>query len=364
MPDRERRCRWRLAGAALLAAMTAACAPAVPPSDDTWQPQAVLQPFSFAQLEGWGEDDHGAALGAFRLSCQVILRRARSAAPWLEACQDARAVAPGAERLFFERHFRPWLATAGGSAQGLFTGYYEPVLAGSRRAGGAFGYPLYRMPEGGEALPERAAIDAGALAGRGLELVWLADPVAAFFLHIQGSGAIALAEGGTMRVGFAGRNGHPYRAIGRDLVAQGALTADEVSLQTIRAWLHAHPDEAFATMAANPSYIFFRELEGPGPVGAQGVPLTAGRSLAIDDELLAYGLPVWLDTVLADGRRWRRLTVAQDTGAAIRGPIRGDIFFGSGEEAEGLAGGMKSQGRAWFLLPQAPTGQSTARLGP
>ena len=273
-------------------------------------------------------------------------------------------MAPGAERLFFERHFRPWLATAGGSAQGLFTGYYEPVLAGSRSAGGAFGYPLYRMPEGGEALPERAAIDAGALAGRGLELVWLADPVAAFFLHIQGSGLIALAEGGTMRVGYAGRNGHPYRAIGRDLVAQGALTADEVSLQTIRAWLHAHPDKAFATMAANPSYIFFRELEGPGPVGAQGVPLTAGRSLAIDDELLTYGLPVWLDTVPPDGRAWRRLTVAQDTGAAIRGAIRGDIFFGSGDAAEGLAGGMKSQGRAWFLLPQAATDRDTARLGP
>lgn len=353
----------RLAAGAALAAMTAACAPGPPPAPSVADGTLALQPASFARLAGWAEDDHGAALAAFRLSCQAIARRA-TGAPWRQACRAAGTVAPGAERLFFERHFRPWLATHGGGRRGLFTGYYEPVLAGSRTAGGAYGYPLYRMPDGAEALPDRAAIDAGALAGRGLELLWLADPIAAFFLHIQGSGLVALAEGGSVRVAFAGRNGHPYRAIGRDLVARGALTEDEVSLQTIRAWLYAHPGEAFAAMAANPSYIFFRELEGPGPVGAQGVPLTQGRSLAIDDDLLAYGLPVWLDTALPDGRPWRRLMIAQDTGSAIRGPIRGDIFFGSGEEAEALAGRMKSQGSVWFLLPAAFSGQALARLGP
>jgi len=184
--------------------------------------------------------------------------------------------------------------------------------------------------------------------------------VALFFLHVQGSGRIALAEGGTIRVGYADQNGHPYRAIGRDLVEMGALSRDEVSMQSIRAWLAAHPERTFELLHKNPSYVFFRELpsseEGAGPPGAQGLPLTPGRSLAVDRRFVPLGVPIWLDTTAPSpegDRPLRRLVVAQDVGGAVRGPVRGDLFWGSGPEAEYAAGHMKSRGRYWLLLPAA-----------
>ena len=173
-----------------------------------------------------------------------------------------------------------------------------------------------------------------------------------------------LPDGGAVRVGYAGKNGHGYHAIGRELIARGALAREDVSLQSIRDWLHANPDRANEVMWTNASYVFFEEIEGPGPLGAQGVPLTPGRSLAVDDAFLAYGVPVWLSTTLPDGRPWNRLMIAQDTGGAIAGPVRGDIFFGHGDRAEWNAGRMKGEGRYWILLPHLVSTDLVASLDP
>ena len=357
-------------------------------------PPLRLVKSAFADLDGWRQDDHGAALAAFRRSCRVLQRGGqRKLAPsgiggrradWQQVCaqlpeSDDRALA----RTFFERYFQPVGVLAAGGPLGLITGYYEPSLRGSRKKFGRFRFPLYGRPrdmilvdagafkraleghkligriDGDRLRPyyERAAIDAGALDGRGLELVWVDDAADAFFLHIQGSGRVALREGGEMRVGFAGKNGRRYFAIGRELIRRGALAREAMSMQAIRAWLALHPREAAALMALNPSYIFFRELKGPGPRGALGVPLTPERSLAVDRKLLPLGAPLWLDTTLpaeagAQATAYRRLMVAQDTGGAIRGAVRGDVFFGHGEEAEAGAGQMRQGGRYFLLLPK------------
>ncbi len=208
-------------------------------------------------------------------------------------------------------------------------------------------------------MEDRAAISSGALRGRNLELVWVDDPVDAFFLHIQGSGRVVMDDGSVKRVGFDGQNGHPYVAVGRELIARGAMAREQVSMQSIRAWLKANPGEAQALMNANPSYVFFRPLGGEGPEGAQGVVLTPGRSLAVDRNFVPYGVPVWLDAEdpLDPAARVSRLMVAQDTGGAIRGPVRGDVFWGHGADAEERAGRMRSRGTYWLLLPRtvAPT---------
>ena len=200
------------------------------------------------------------------------------------------------------------------------------------------------------------SIDAGALAGKHLEMVWVDDPVAAFFLHIQGSGRVELPGGKTLRVGYAGQNGHAYVAIGKVLLERGELKREEVSLQSIRRWLADHPAEARDLLAENPSYVFFQKLAG-GPVGSEGVELTAGRSLAVDLAFLPLGVPLWLaasrpnvDPSQPD-LPLQRLLVAQDTGGAITGPLRGDVFWGHGAEAEEIAGRMKNRGRLWLLLP-------------
>jgi membrane-bound lytic murein transglycosylase A len=293
-------------------------------------------------------------------------------------------------RGFFEDWFQPYWVTDAGAADGLFTGYYEPLLFGSRDAGGRYTVPLYRAPadlvrvdlgrfdpelsgysisgriEGNQFVPyySRAEIEAGALDGRGLELLWVDDAVDKFFLQIQGSGQVRLADGSLTRVGYAGQNGHPYRAIGRDLIELGALERAEVSLQSIRAWLEANPSSATTIMDRNRSYIFFEERRdlGPddGPLGAQGVPLTAGRSLAVDLRHIPLGAPLWLETTVPwpEGPApFRHLMIAQDTGGAIDGIVRGDVFFGAGARAEAAAGRMKSGGRYAILLPksQVPT---------
>lgn len=383
-----------------------ASAPEMPPPD----PELALLPASFTDLPGWGDDDPRPALATFLASCRPLERMAPdrpmtppavddpdlaaafgTAGDWQAACAAARRRPPGdpaAARRLVEELFAPWAVADGAIAEapdphGLFTGYYEPTLHGSRRRGGRFQHPLYRRPpelvavdlgafreglageriagrvEGGRLLPfaDRAEVDAGALVGRGLELVWVDDPVDAFFLHVQGSGRVELAEGGTLRVGYAGQNGHVYTAIGRELIDRGELTREEVSMQSIRRWLEANPNEASGLMAVNRSYVFFRRLEGPGPLGSQGVPLTPGRSLAVDRTFLPLGAPLWLvtDAPSADGaaeRPVRRLVVAQDTGGAIRGPVRGDLFWGPGDRAAEIAGRMKHPGRLWALLPR------------
>ncbi len=363
----------------------------------------VLEPAAFSELPGWSEDDVTAALPPFLASCRRMARRGGKAAvkpqeiggtvdDWRGACTAAEAVTGSSEtiiRTFFEASFDLFAVSNHGQPRGLFTGYYEPTLHGSRIRQAPYLFPLYRRPKdivqvdlgsfredlrgrriagrlrGNrlEPYPDRNAIDGGAVAGRGLELLWVDDPVDAFFLHIQGSGRVELAQGGFERVGYAGQNGHPYVAIGRELVARGAMELSEVSMQSLRSWLEAHPEEGREVMAANPSYVFFRHLEGSGPVGSQGVVLTPGRSLAVDRTFLPLGAPLWLDATMptlatgAEGQELgdeplRRLFIAQDTGGAIRGPVRGDIFWGPGEAAAQRAGRMKHPGRMWILLPK------------
>jgi membrane-bound lytic murein transglycosylase A len=347
-------------------------------------------PLAFDALPGWAADDHAAAFRSFRLSAVAAteyppktralgLDAEALTAVLVEALALPADLPAEKARAFFETSFAP-VEIAPGS--GFFTGYYEPVVEGSRRRGGRFQTPLYarpddlvefdqatpppgidpslrfaRMTERGFApYPDRAAIEAGALAGKGLELVFLADPVDAFFIHIQGSARIDLAEGGTVRVTYAAKSGHPYTPIGRVLIEKGALEKGGASMQTIRAWLAANPDKAAAVMNENRSFIFFREApvedETLGPVAAAKAPLSAGRSLAVDRLLHSFHAPVWIETRTADGRPWQRLMIAQDTGSAIVGPARGDIFFGSGEAAGALAGGMAAKGRFVLLMPR------------
>jgi membrane-bound lytic murein transglycosylase A len=390
----------RLSALVLVSALGACGAEPEPPPAE---PVLRLEPISFGDLQGWQQDDPSAAMAAFRRSCARLAARpdtdrmaadlavaplAGTLEAWRGACTAATAepASPGQARAFFEDWFQPWLVTDRGQELGLFTGYYEPLLHGSRRFGGAYTVPLYGAPDDlirvdlGRFKPElagqaitgrvdgsqfvpyfaRAEIDAGALEGRGLELVWVDDPVAKFFLQIQGSGQIQLDDGARIRVGYAGQNGHQYHAIGRDLVALGAMPLEEVSLQSIRDWLIAHPEQADAIMARNGSYVFFDERPdldpADGPIGAQGVPLTAGRSLAVDKRYIPLGAPVWLEATApwpeGDGP-FRRLLVAQDTGGAIKGPVRGDVFWGTGDRAEAIAGRMRSQGRYVVLLPKA-----------
>ena len=315
---------------------------------------------------------------------------AGTAAPWQAACAAAGSSTASHDdtvaRAFFETWFVPYRLTSSAGDEGLFTGYYEPLLEGARRPDARYRYPLYKRPADLVAVdlgafdpglegkriagrvedrrlvpyPDRAAIDAGALADRGLELLWVADPVALFFLHIQGSGQVQLDSGERIRVGFAEQNGRAYRAIGHDLVEAGELDSDTLSLQSIRDWLRTHPDRAQGLMERNPSYVFFREL-GPvdkeiGPRGAAGVALTPGRSIAIDRRYVPLGAPVWIETTApySEGERpLHELLVAQDTGGAIKGVVRGDVFWGAGELAEYVAGHMKSRGRWFILLPRA-----------
>jgi membrane-bound lytic murein transglycosylase A len=354
----------------------------------------VLRADAFADLPGWPDDVLSEALPALGRSCDLVLRRdparempvpevAGSVADWRPVCESlVAAVSDEDVRRIFEERFTPVQVLNNADELGLFTGYYEPSMSGSRLQRSPDQVPLYRKPPDlvsvdleqfheryagrrisgrvaeGTFKPyfERGDISTGALSGRSLELVWIDDPIDAFFLHIQGSGRVELAEGGGMRVGYAGQNGRPYFAIGRELVARGVLTREEVSMQSIRRWLDDNPEDADDVMFMNPSFVFFRELKGEGPVGTQGVPLTPVRSLAVDRGLLPLGVPVWLDTLApsVDGETeqpLRRLLVTQDTGGAIKGPVRGDVFWGHGAEAEAIAGRMKHEGRLWLLLP-------------
>jgi len=372
--------------------------PGTPAPDEAIQDGGafVFHRTEFALIEGWGEDDYREALRAFLISCDAIVRkpveqsfgddpRMGTVGEWIAICEGAkeyRDAPQQAVRYFIESNFEPYTVAGDGSREGLFTGYFEPELDGSWEPGGRYHVPLYARPDDvigadlgqfreewagtniagrlvdGQYVPyyTRAEINAGAIAGRGLELIWVDDPIDAFFLHIQGSGRVKLAGGGYVRVGYAGRNGHRYVPIGRELVAIGALTQDTVSMPSIRAWLDTHPLAAAELMNRNPSYIFFRVLEEAAPIGAQGVPLTPGRSLAVDARHIPYGVPLWLDTrdPRDEKRRTplRRLMVAQDTGSAIKGGVRGDFFWGPGQMAAYAAGVMKEPGIYYMLLPR------------
>ena len=331
-------------------------------------PPAIAAPVTtLAALPGYGADALDQAWPAIIGSCrrmQTLGDRPLGPAwagrytDWAPFCTAAQGVAKGGERALLERELVPVQVRDGARETGLFTGYYEPTLRGSRTRKPGYDVPLYAPPRDLRPTDDRAAIDRGALQGRAQVLAWLADPVDAFFLHVQGSGRIALDDGSVLRATYAGDNGKTYVAIGRVLLDRGAIPRDQVSMQSIRAWLAANPREAPAVLQANPRYIFFRTAPAGngGPPGAQGVPLTPGRSLAADRTLHAYGVPVWLDASYpAPGgdRPLQRLMVIQDTGSAITGRLRGDVFWGAGDEAAAIAGRMQHQGRLWLLLPRA-----------
>lgn len=312
--------------------------------------QTPAQVLDFEGLDGWAEDDHAAALSTFRETCALL-----SDPDWTPICRlaaDAGATRAQA-RSFFELLFRPVLI---GTPPALFTGYYEPELAGSLSRTPRFWVPLYaRPPELAEGVQyhSRGQIEGGALRGRGLEIAWLEDPVEAYFLQVQGSGRIRLPDGRVLRLGYAGKNGHPYRSIGQEMIRRGTHTLDQVSAQSIRAWVRRNPGPGAELLHTNPSYVFFRRLPDlapeKGPIGAMGRSITTLRSVAIDPAHVPLGAPVWIEK---DGRApLRRLMIAQDTGGAIKGAQRADIFYGTGDAAGDAAGTVKDGGRMVVLLP-------------
>jgi len=309
---------------------------------------ASAEMLRFQDLKGWSEDDHRAALDAFLETCGDL-----SSEDWVALCNLAEDQ-PNA-RTFFELFFRPVLI--GGEGPALFTGYFEPELNGSRRPGGRYRYPLFRKPpelRNGQQWFTRAEIEEdGLLAGRGLELAWVDDPVEVFFLQIQGSGRVRFEDGSALRVGYGGANGHQYRSIGAELVRRGVYQPHQVSAQVIRNWVKRNPVEGRALLHHNPSYVFFREIGNVpadrGPLGAMNRSITAMRSIAVDPDYTPLGAPVWIEK---GGRGpLRRLMIAQDTGSAIKGAQRADIFYGTGESAGRAAGRVRDPGRMIVLLP-------------
>ena len=311
---------------------------------------ASATPLDFADLDGWAADDHSAALSAFRRS------RTKARGPhWAPICEMSEKVeGPEQARGFFEMFFRPVMI---GEAPALFTGYYEPELPGSLTRTPRFAHPVYARPpefDGKGIWHTREMIETrGLLRGRGLELVWLEDPVEVFFLQVQGSGRIRLPDGSVLRLGFAAKNNHPYRSIGAELIRRGVMNRDQVSAQRIKAWAKANPAAGSALMRHNPSFVFFRKLPelGPeeGPIGAMGLSVTRLRSIAVDPAHIPLGAPVWVEKEGA--APLRRLMIAQDTGTAIKGAQRADIFYGTGPKAGAEAGRIKDGGRMVVLLP-------------
>jgi len=388
-----------------LAAPAASAAPAAPAASTLLQcpacpvcpapvptpPPAVKAPLfeavGFDALPGWSTDNLAAAWSAFRASCHAL----RFQTPWRAACGEAAKLAPGtttptvaAVRAYFESQFVPYrLSTTEGNTQGLATGYYEPLLRGSRTRRAPYLHALYAPPddllvidlisvnpdlknmrlrgrlEGRRVVPywSRAEIERGLASVSGKELVWVDNPIEAFFLEVQGSGRIALDSGETLRLNYADQNGHPYQSIGRWLLDRGELKPGEATMQGIKAWALANPKRVEELLAQNPSYVFFRELQvsdpSIGPPGAQGVPLTPERSIAVDPRYTPLGAPVFVATTYPNSdARLERLVIAQDTGGAIRGQVRADYFWGFGAEAGALAGRMRQPLRMWVLLPK------------
>jgi len=384
----------RLVAAGILVAVAlTGCAtaptPVTPPPEPKPAPEAKprLVPDRWTSLPGWQADALEEAWPAFLKSCGVL----RSRDGWQQACERAGLISAGNRgevRAYFEQQFTPWrVVNADATESGLITGYYEPLVRGSRKASARYRYPIYGVPDDllaielGEQYPQlkglrlrgrldgrkvvpyydRNQIDSGVRALSGREIAWTDDAIDLFFLQVQGSGRVRFENGETLRIGYADQNGYPYRSIGKLLVERGELTVEQASLQGIKAWAKKNPDKVRELLDYNASYVFFRELPpGPdGPLGAMGLPLTAGRSVAIDPRTVPLGAPVFLATTFPNSdRSLTRLMLAQDTGGAIKGGVRADFFWGFGEEAGKQAGRMRQQGRMWVLLPNgiAPPG--------
>lgn len=375
--------RAALASAVLLAGCATrpgTCPPPAPPV-----PHTVYEPVSWSELPGWNRDEMQDAWPAFMQSCTAAGHRKR----WQTVCDAARNADPATSqqvRAFFERYFEPFAIArqvgAQADAVGLITGYFEPVLDGTRAASPQFNTPLYAPPPDlltvdlGSEYPElkgkpvRARLDGHRVvpyysradlerdpALKDDAIVWVNDALSAFLLEVQGSGRVQLSTGETIRLHYADQNGHPYRSIGQYLVDHGELKRGEATLPAIRGWALAHPDRVPELLDADPSVVFFREepLGNPalGPKGALGVPLTPDRSVAVDPSAIPLGAPVFLATTFPDSSvALNRLVFAQDTGGAIRGSVRADYFWGIGQQAASQAGEMRQPGRMWLIWPK------------
>lgn len=327
---------------------------------------------SFSALDGWLSDNPDESIAAFLSSCDIMARKPKPKTTgsgisipkdvWVSLCADAKKSAAGGReeaRKFFERRFTPFKVNNNGNERGLFTGYYEPLLYGSTVPYKDYKYPLYAAPAGLESKKPHfthAQINKGALKGKKLELLYVDDPVMIFFLQIQGSGRVMMRDGRVIRVGYAGQNGHEYVSIGKIMGDENVLPKDKINFFTLRQWLYDNPKKAFAMMERNPSFVFFKIMENDTVVGSIGAPLMPWRAMAIDAKYIPYGLPLFLQTELpalpgSSPMAFNRIMIAQDTGGAIRGPVRGDIFFGHGDSAEYMAGYMKGRGVYSLLVP-------------
>jgi len=345
-------------------------------------PGTLGKAIEFERLPGWGGDTHSQVWPALLKSCAAVKRI--KVENFAAACEAAKALSNPDDKTvkaFLERWFEPRPLRSPDGDTGLITGYYAPILKGSRQRSERFRWPLYGPPsdlvrvELSELFPElknkrvrgrlvgnrvvpfydRDELDKDDSLLAGQEVLWVDSAADAFFLHIQGSGRVRLDDGSLVGVGYADQNGHPYRSIGRELIKREEIRREDVSLQSIRAWLVENPDEEMALYATNPSYVFFslNEDGAAEPKGSLAVRLTPERSIAVDRTRIPFGLPMWIETTLPGSQTpWRRTVMAQDTGGAIRGEVRADVYFGSGDRAEQLAGNMKQRGRLWVLHPR------------
>ncbi|MGB7816712.1 MAG: murein transglycosylase A [Methylotenera sp.] len=342
---------------------------------------ALLKPAIWSDLDGFAEDDLSAAWLAWLKSCSTLMNKPQ----WQTVCAAANGLKqPNKQEIqaYFIQYFNTYSANnQDGTNTGMITGYYQPILKGSRTKSSQYQYPLYRQPsdlitvELGDVYPElknkrvrgklvgnklvpymtRAEIEATPSPMSGTEVMWINDIIDAFFLQIQGSGLVQLDNGEQVHLGYADQNGHPYNSIGRLLVERGELTLDQASMQGIKNWARSNLVKLRDLLNSNPSYVFFRELPAnlPGPIGALGVPITAERSVAIDPKFVPLGAPIFLSTTQPNSTGpLKRMMVAQDTGGAIKGGVRADFFWGAGNEAGKQAGAMKQTGKIWVLLPK------------
>ena len=360
--------------------------PSTPVSPVAPPPAKPLQAARWSELPGWAEDDLVTAWPAFLQSCRALASKPQWLL-WRPACDEAKGLKANDNarlRRFFESRFEPFLLTnPDATNSGLVTGYYEPLLHGSRTRSATYSQAVLGVPsdlltieladvlpdlknmrlrgrlQGNKVVPYYSRAD---IVGREKEyadrvLLWVDDAVELFFLQIQGSGRVKLPDGKLVRIGYADQNGHPYQSVGRVLIERGELTPDQASMQSIQAWARTNPAKLDELLNSNPSYVFFREVPSTanvneGPQGALGVPLTSERSIAVDARNVPLGAPVFLSTTRPNSNLpLRRLMLAQDTGGAIRGVVRADFFWGFGGEAGALAGRMKQQGQMWVLLP-------------
>lgn len=330
----------------LVAALFSAIAAMSGPASAEDGPSFALM--DFADLNGWNEDDHEQALVAFRSTCTVL-----DDPDWQALCALSQEATDA--KAFFELFFRPVMITEDGQ-DALFTGYFEPELRGSPVPTSTYRFPLYKMPpeaRGGQWLTRREIETSGVMQGRGLEIAWVDDAVELFFLQIQGSGRVRFPDGRVIRVGYGGKNGHEYRSVGQEMVRRGIYNAHQVSAQVIANWVRRNPVEGRELLFHNDSYVFFREVSqvpaDKGPLGALNRSITPMRSIAVDPKFTPLGAPVWVEK--GGASPLNRLMVAQDTGSAIKGAQRADLFIGTGDAAGKVAGRIKDPGRMIVLMP-------------